>query len=180
MIKPQSRQDQYEEAQTIAKALEKVWNSLCKEAGWPHRKSSGECLRNTKVIRCCIRYGGDYVTKGRPESLEPPLRWILSRWNWGKSPAPLNLLASPTQWKAYDMVMARLEEENSEANKDKESNLVAWARMEMNNRLRRGMTPSEARQSVEEFAQVLGKTKGLTPQQMLDFRLKCAEMEESA
>ena len=50
--------------------------------------------------------------------------------------------------------------------------------MEKKTRIEKGLSPSEARKETEEFALILGKTKGMNKEEKLAFCNQCEELEE--
>lgn len=159
----------------LCKTLSEVWNKLCQEHGWPHRKTWQEMLRERKAIRSLAR---QYALEHSLEETKIALRWILSRWNWHKTPAPLNLLSSKTQWNCYRMVVAREKEESQFLVNQKQSSLEDWAKLEISNRVRGGKPPHLAAQETLEFAQILGKLGGLATQEKLSFANYCENLGE--
>lgn len=167
--------------QNLCKILAEVWNSLCAEHGWPHRRTWQEMLRERKAIRSLAR---QYALDNSKEETKKALFWILSRWNWRKTPAPLNLLSSKTQWNSYKMVLARAKEEAQIFIEEKESNLKNWARMEITNRVRSAKLQRDlkhdfgsASKETVEFALILGKLKGMNTEEKLSFASFCEEIE---
>lgn len=159
----------------VCQLLCEVWNDLCRENGWPHRKSWQEMLRERKAIRSLAR---QYALENSDEETKTALRWILSRWNWQKTPAPLNMLTSKTQWNCYRMVLAREKEESSIVVQEKQSSIREWARLEMLNRVRSGDTPIMATKETLDFALILGKLNGMNTKEKLSFFNFCEEFEE--
>lgn len=159
----------------LCKILSEVWNSLCQENGWPHKKTWQEMLRERKAIRSLAR---QYALENSPEETKMALRWILSRWNWHKTPAPLNLLSSKTQWNSYRMVLAREKEESQIIVKEKQTSLRDWAKLEITNRVRGGRNPSLAIIETLDFALILGKLGNLSSPEKLSFFNYCEDLGE--
>lgn len=172
--------------QSLCKILAEVWNSLCSEHGWPHRRTWQEMLRERKAIRSMAR---QYALDNSTEETKQALFWILRRWNWQKTPAPLNLLSSKTQWNSYKMVLAREKEESQIFIQEKDSNLKDWARMEITNRIKserfqknskieNKADASNISKETVEFALILGKLKGMNTEEKLSFASFCEDVEK--
>jgi hypothetical protein len=158
----------------LCQTLSEVWNSLCSEHGWPHKKSWQDMLRERKAVRSLAR---QYALEHSQEEVKSALFWILSRWNWQKTPAPLNLLTSKTQWNCYRMVLDREREESEIIVKEKQTTLQEWAKMEINNRIRKGTPPDKATKETIDFALILGKLKGMNTEEKLSFCNFCENIE---
>jgi hypothetical protein len=158
----------------VAQSIKEVWNKLSKEHGWPHRKTEESLLREGKAIRSTIRY---WATSKNDLETKKGVEWVLRRWNWNKNPAPLNLLASKTQWAGYQMVMNRVEEENQSAMEEKMESLLTWAEKEMERNIKKGMTSSESKKNIQELSKILGKTASLTDKEKELFFNFCDKLE---
>lgn len=169
-------QENYEKFTQVAENVSVVWTKLSKEYGWPHRKGLEDLMREGKAIRSTIRYGGPLVDKNNEET-QRAIEWILRRWNWNKSPAPLNLLTSQTQWKSFHMVMARVEEENLTAINERMSSLFEWSLQEMQRNIKKGMPATSSRKNIEDLAKILGKTSSLEDKELIEFQRFCEELE---
>jgi hypothetical protein len=158
----------------VASAIAEAWTKYAKEYGWPHRKTTSDVYKDRKAIRTCSR---EFAQGKQKQEILKGISWILGRWNWSKTPAPLNLLTSKSQWAGYKMVLARLEEEAQAAIQLRSQSLLDWVSMEIKNRVQKGMDPTEARKETEEFALILGKTKGMNKEEKLLFCSYCEEIE---
>lgn len=158
----------------LCQILSEVWNDLCQQHGWPHRKSWHEMLRERKAVRSLAR---QYALENNKEETKKALYWILSRWNWQKTPAPLNLLSSKTQWNCYRMVLAREKEEEQGVFLEKQSSLKDWGRLEITNRVRSGKNPKVAIKETIDFALIIGKLNGMNTEEKLSFFNFCESLE---
>jgi len=170
-------QENYEKFMEVASDISQVWTKLAREFGWPHRKSPEDLMREGKAIRSTIRY---YALNHNKKETQEAIEWILRRWNWLKSPAPLNLLTSKTQWNGYQLVMNRVEEENLEAIKEKMETLFEWASLEMERNMKRGLTPSASAKNIKDLAKILGKTSTIGDKGLEEFFKHCEKLELKA
>jgi hypothetical protein len=168
-------QENYEKFVEVAGTISKVWTKLAKEYGWPHRKSPDDLMREGKAIRTTLRY---WALNHTPVETEEAIEWILRRWNWQKSPAPLNLITSKTQWNSYQLVINRLVEEESAAEADKMNSLYQWALLEMQRNIKKGMTAGISIKNIKDLAKILGKTKLLGDKNTEDFYRYCEKLEK--
>jgi hypothetical protein len=153
----------------LAEMISKVWNFLSKENGWPNKQNSFDVLRKNRILTKVIS-GMETASKAKSyPNNEAAIKWILSRWNWKKSPAPLGLLESKDQWQALTMVLQRIDEENDTAIEENSTKIKDWIDSEYRIRIMSGKPSSTSKKEVEEYAIALGKFQALTKEEKLLF-----------
>jgi hypothetical protein len=163
-----------EEEKIIAGKTAECWNILAKTHGWPTRKGARDILHSRRVIR---RLKEELA---HPENLpgitdKEAISWILSRWNWQKTTAPMGMLESREQWKSLRDVLARLQEERQEAEEIKHNTLSLWLHKEFNLRLQKGLSPEGAKKDIEQFSLATRKFQSLSTDEKLFF---CQSLED--
>jgi len=151
----------------VAGQISEAWNHLAKNHGWPTRISPEDTLRKTRVIQKTLAGIEGLSELTPPPTLLETLLWILSKWNWNKTPAPLGLLENRDQWAAIKSIRLRSQEEIKEARKEKLAKIEEWARREFRLRTEKGLSPQQAKKEIEEFAHATGKTQGMTTHEKL-------------
>lgn len=156
-------------ASEAAAAVAEIWNGLAKEHGWPPQANQESLLRQRKTLTGVMR-GLDKLSRiphGR--SVETLLFWILSRWNWNKSPAPIAIAASSGQWNALAASLNREIEEAETTNRERLRTITAWVEKEFSIRRRNGLDGQAAKREIREFALATGKINAWSPHEQEHF-----------
>jgi hypothetical protein len=138
--------------QKISETIETIWNKKAKFHGWPTRVSKEQILRKGRLLQKINKFAGD---TDPTESIS----WILQRWNWNKSPAPMELLESDAQWRTLESLKRTLQEEEAETQQNRFAEIQTWTQKEFE-KYCKTETPVVARKRVAEFAKASGKTQG--------------------
>lgn len=149
-------------ATRLAEEITKIWNGLATQHGWPGILTCESVRRNRRGLAGAMR-GLDRTARiphGRSESTL--LHWVLSRWNWAKSPAPLALASNASQWDALCQSLHREVEETAATDKERIQSVTRWVEKERNIRRRNGMDEAAAKTEIEEFAKATGKINAWT------------------
>jgi hypothetical protein len=158
-----------EEAGSLAKVIADVWNGLARDHGWPATQNAEDIKRNRRVLATAMRGWAKTSEVDHGRDTKTLIRWMLSRWNWDKSPAPMNLVASSAQWDALKASLQREVEENATRNKDRLKSVTEWVEKEISVRGKNGIEGIRAREEIEEFAKATGKINAWTPAEQEHF-----------
>ena len=153
-----------------AELLAKVYNSMARENGWPPAAETGSLLRNRKILTAVEKGIGKASEIPHGRSPETLVGWVLSRWNWNRSPAPIALAGSMAQWDALAASLAREAEETQETRTGRLAAVAAWVEKEM--RVRDGIDKPKIKKEIEEYAQATGKIRSWTAEEQNHFYLE--------
>lgn len=156
----------------LATIVAKVWNELAKENGWPKRVTQEE-LRRMGPLITSVNKGLAHIGECTRNE-ETLIRWVLCRWNWERSPAPLTQVGVAKLWAT---LKDSIDRETEEAIMDIEKQLeevAEWVRFQYERARGMGLTPADAADRVAKYAVSSGKVDTLTPREKarLDEELK--------
>lgn len=158
-----------EEAEALAATIAEIWNALAKENGWPASQTAQSVRRNRRALANAMKGMKATEAVDHSRSRKTLLTWMLSRWNWTKSPAPLELVASAPQWAALAASLAREAEETRATEEDRLRAVSAWVEKERAIRQRNGVDPARAKREIEEFAKATRKISAWTREEQEHF-----------
>lgn len=152
----------------LAGTIAEIWNELAKNNGWPTNVKLEAIKRNRKTLSA--------VMKGLEKTGEIPhgrdqrtlLKWTLSRWNWTKSPAPLSIVGSMTQWDALTKSLAREVQEKEQTDQERLGAITKWITKEIGLR-NKTKDNTNTRKEVQEFAEATGKINSWTNSEQQHF-----------
>lgn len=141
-----------------------AWNGFARRAGWPERLEQEELLKKRRFKTNSAKAWG--------ESSFPPkdgITWVLSRWNWDRSPAPIELLCSRNQWDAWRALQTAIQEEIHQRRELCLKHRREEARSLINRLRRSGITQEERSKQALEIIRASGKWRAWSIQEKMAF-----------
>jgi len=161
-------------SQKLSEDICSVWNQLAKKHGWRQQKNADQVLRTPQLITTTLKILAENQKELCQNSIEIQdlsqkqyIQEIFEKWNWEKSPAPLRLITSPTQWKTLTYQLQKTHEEHIALEEESLQRLFALVQREWNLQRTSLKTPEQARKTTEEYLQASGKWGSLTSHQKL-------------
>jgi hypothetical protein len=158
----------------VAELLCQVWNELAKKNNWPQRKRPEELLQNVGFLRSVWKELARFEQSTRCD--HTLLTWVLSRWNWQRSPAPVNHAAQPKLWENLKSSLDLEAEEAAELITKQQREVASWTEHYFREHLIKGQPPELAAESTRKYARLSGKNTNWAVHETMQFENSLREL----